>query len=273
MTAPVIAITNRKGGVGKSTMSTHLATGLATLGYRVGLIDTDSQGHAGLLLKMPAMDALYNILVERHALSDVVREVPSSHYATADLPAKGALYLLSSAERTMHIPHLLQETDTFLFVQLTEAFAADYALDVIILDTHPTLSKIDGMVWLSVDGFIYVTECSRLSFDGIAKAVDQLKSFGAMRKRYMQRETSIIGIIPNKLRSDTRLHRQNIAKLARKFGEERVWTPVRLRIAWEEAANELETIYTWSPSGEEAEDAWRIVRRTEEALKWLVASH
>jgi len=37
----IIAFTNRKGGVGKSTMSVHTAAGLAARGLRVGLIDTD----------------------------------------------------------------------------------------------------------------------------------------------------------------------------------------------------------------------------------------
>jgi cellulose biosynthesis protein BcsQ len=42
----IIVFHNRKGGVGKSTMSVHTAVGLAILGYRVGLVDTDSQGPA-----------------------------------------------------------------------------------------------------------------------------------------------------------------------------------------------------------------------------------
>ena len=41
----IIAVTNRKGGVGKSTIASHIAAGLATKGYYVGLVDTDSQGN------------------------------------------------------------------------------------------------------------------------------------------------------------------------------------------------------------------------------------
>jgi len=77
------AVTNRKGGVGKSTVCLHLAAGFASMGFRVGLVDTDGQGHCADSLNMPMEDGLYNALVKKQPITEIVREVPWSHYRHA----------------------------------------------------------------------------------------------------------------------------------------------------------------------------------------------
>ena len=41
----VLTLLNEKGGVGKTTLTTHIAAGLAIMGYRVVLIDADPQAN------------------------------------------------------------------------------------------------------------------------------------------------------------------------------------------------------------------------------------
>src|SRR5690606_21336469 len=92
-----IAVTNEKGGVGKSTMAAHIAAGLSLRGRTVLLIDTDPQGHLARLFGMDAEDGLYRLIVEKAGWGDVVREVPEAAYrpaSLADRQAGGGLYLL-----------------------------------------------------------------------------------------------------------------------------------------------------------------------------------
>ncbi len=266
----IIAVTNRKGGVGKSTMSVHIAAGLAASGWKVGLVDTDSQGHAGMMLGMPEENGLYNVLIEKQPMDDVVRLVPSERYTQPDQPSQGQLYLLPSSDKTYKIPHELSQDETFLFYETMEQMGEQYELDVIIIDTNPTLSLFDGAVYLAADGYIYVTECERMSVDGLQSAVEQMVRFQKQRKRYLNRDSRVLGIIPNKMRPKTAVHRQNIAEIADAFGKELVWSPVRLRTLWVEAANVQIPVYLLAPTGEEAQDAWMLVQRTAEALRaWL----
>jgi chromosome partitioning protein len=267
----IIAVTNRKGGVGKSTMATHIAAGLAAMGCNVALVDTDSQGHAGLMLAMPDENGLYAALIEKQPLQDVVRLVAPESYSTPDLPSRGHLYLLPSSDRTYKVPFELRQEESFLFLEKLEEMGQLFALDAIIIDTNPTLSLFDGAVYLAADDYIYVTECERLSLDGVQSAVEQMQTFSRQRRKYLNRESRVMGIIPNKFRANTLIHRENISAIAQHFNTEDrkiVWPPVTLRTAWVEAANLQELVYTYAPTGQETRDAWDVVRRTAEAIEW-----
>lgn len=262
----IISVTNRKGGVGKSTVSTHIAAGLATRGYNIAIVDTDSQGHAGLMLNMPEENGLYAALVDERPIEEVVRLVPPEHYSTADMPSQGNLYLLPSGDKTYKIPRELEDNDTMQFLAVLEDFIKKMKLHAVIVDTNPTMTLFDGSVYLASDAVLYVTECERLSFDGVAKAMQQLQRFQKRRLQYMNRQSYVLGILPNKLRANTKLHRHNISKLSEAFPG-LVWTPITQRNAWAAATNYSELIYTYAPGGAEATDAWTLVDRTEKALE------
>lgn len=74
--AKCIAITNQKGGVGKTTTTVNLAASLAHYGQEVLLIDLDPQANAtsGLGLDKRGLDGtLYDVLLEEKMLSEVIR--------------------------------------------------------------------------------------------------------------------------------------------------------------------------------------------------------
>jgi len=262
----VIAVTNRKGGVGKSTMATHIAAGLATLGLRVGIVDTDSQGNASLMLGMERENSLYRLLVESLGLSHAVQEVPKQNYSTPDHPSRGSLYLIASSDRTARIPYELDPTQVFVLLETLDDFIGEYELDTIIIDTAPTISVFDGAIYMCVDGFLYVTECEKYSLDGVQQAIQQMLSFSKSRERYLGHGSEVVGILPNKLAARTVLHRHNISQLGQAFPG-MVWEPVTLRIAWASAQNVNELTYTFEATGQAANDAWQMTRRAYEVLQ------
>lgn len=264
----VIAVMNRKGGVGKSTMTTHIAAGLALAGFRVAIVDTDSQGHAGQMFELPDENGLYDALIVKKPLKEIVRLVPTNKYMPDGQVYLGNdLFVLPSSDLTYRIPYELKQHETFLFLEKLEELGALHNLDVILIDTNPTLSLFDGAVYLAADAYIYVTECERLSMDGVQTAIDQMSRAKQQREKYLHRESRILGIIPNKMRANTYIHRTNISIIADAFPD-LVWPPVILRTAWVEAANVQEMIYRFAPNGQECRDAYAITTKVMEALQW-----
>src|SRR6185369_12283590 len=170
----IIAVTNRKGGVGKSTMTTHIAAGLALAGLNVAIVDTDSQGHAGQMFGLADQNGLYEALILKKPLNEIVQLVPEQRYSRGSAANGGYLFVLPSSDLTYRVPYELQQHETFLFLEKLEELGAWLSLDVILIDTNPTLSLFDGAVYLAADGYIYVTECERLSMDGVQSAIEQM---------------------------------------------------------------------------------------------------
>lgn len=259
----IVAVTNRKGGVGKSTFATHIAAGLARKGHRVGIADTDSQGHAALMLGVPEENGLFHLLIDKAPLKEVVRQIPVENYS--DVETSGMLLLIPSSNRTYQIPHMLKPDETFLFLEKLQELGDLAQLDYIIIDTHPTMSLFDGSMYLAADGFVYITECEHLSMSGVREAFDQLRSFERQRKMYMNRDTRILGIIPNKFRN-TIIHQENLAQLRETFGA-LVWDEIPLRTIWTEASNFHQPVFTYAPNEKATEDAWTVVDRIEGELE------
>lgn len=258
-----VSVVQRKGGVGKTTISTHLAAGWALKGYRVCLIDTDSQGDAGRLMGIPPQNGLYNWLAENADLRDVLVPIPSPTYATPDHPPEGALFLIPSASRTSAIAAVTD--NPFLFAEKMTALYEVF--DVIVLDTAPTISAFDAYAYLASDYFVYVTELENLSLSGLQDGLAQMKRFAKRRVEHdIGVESRVLGIIPNKMRPGTVNHRSNLEALVQQYGD-LVWSPIIQRTKWTEASNFGELIYAYAPTSGEADDARKMVERAERAIQ------
>lgn len=266
-----IAVRNNKGGVGKSTMTSHLAAGLAIHGNRVGIIDADSQGHCSVIMGVEATNALYDVMVNGTALSESVYYFTPDAYSVPDYPSKGELFLLPGSHKTYRIESELEPRSAFAFLDMVEKFGAEFNLDYLLVDTSPSFGAFDALVHMATDGYIYVTEVNSLSFHGVESIMQDAEFFIKDRRRYLNRDGAVLGIIPNKLRANAKLHRRNIEALADGFPG-LVWPPVTLRVIWEEAAQVNKLVYTYMPTGTEARDAWQLVGCLEQRISevWQV---
>jgi chromosome partitioning protein len=261
-----IAVVQRKGGVGKTTIAAHLAAGLAARGETVVIIDTDPQGDAARVLDMQPEDGLFNWLTgdrKNTSALDFIHPVSPEVYSTMDSPSRGSLYLLPSSSRTFAIPMLVQSP-----MALSERIAAELAPHVnrIIIDSAPTLSMFDASVYMAGDAFLYVTECEALSASGLRDGLAQLAQYGNHRQAFgLGLPSGVLGIVPNKMRPGTRNHRANIAMMAEEHGG-LVWKPISQRTLWSESQNMGRLIWAYAPGSVEANEADEVVNQAQEVL-------
>ncbi|GAB4516235.1 MAG: ParA family protein [Anaerolineae bacterium] len=254
----VVTLINEKGGVGKTTLATHLAAGLAIRGYRVVLADADAQGHATVTMGLEKAPGMYDLLVRGASFREVLRPVATECYGVPGQPVKGQLYVVPSNVETRSIP-----------IQISDAFAVadrfrelESLVDVVIFDTAPTPSLLHGSIYLATDAILYPTKAELLSFDGLRESFEHREMIQPTRERWGLRSIDVLGIVPTMYRSSTIVHQENLNKLKAHYGD-LVWPEIAMRTMWAEASTMGLLVYAFAPDSGAARDAWNIVERVE----------
>lgn len=261
-----ITLLNEKGGVGKTTLATHIAAGLAFHGRRVLVVDADPQGHATVSLGLQNEPGLYELLVRSAPFQTVVRTVSKELYEVAGEEPAGELFVVPGNVETRSIPLNISD----VFVVYDRLRLLEDIVDVVIVDTPPTPSLLHSAIYMATDALIYPTECEYLSFDGLAKSLTHRHQFQTMRVSKGLEPIEVLGIVPNKLKRRTLTHQSNLEQLQERFGD-MVWDPIVHRIMWAEASVSRKPVFSYAPQSEAATEVWTLVNHVEEALeKWDV---
>lgn len=232
--AHVTALANQKGGVGKSSCTYCLARALALTGDRVLVVDLDPQSNLSHALAredfaagQPTVADVLNPAQADGGGTHTVREViVPSVFEHVDLaPARIELATVET--------NLLGRTGREH--RLREALGAvsnGDGWDHILLDCPPALGQLTINALTAADDLIVVTEPEQWSADGMA----ELRRTVAGVRRYLHPELGYAGVIVNRYRPGTRLHRDGAAEIERYFTEAPVWTPyVHLTVSIPEA--------------------------------------
>lgn len=156
----IIAITNQKGGVGKTTTAINLAASLASLDQTVLLIDLDPQGNATMGSGLDKAELYYStcdVILDQVALVDAIVDGLPCGYALA--PTNGDL---TAAE-----------------VELTTLTNREYRLrnaildirdhyDYILIDTPPSLNMLTLNALVAAEAVIVPMQCEYFALEGLS---------------------------------------------------------------------------------------------------------
>lgn len=250
-----IVLKNHKGGVGKTTLSLHIAIGLALRNRRVLLIDTDPQGHISNQLDMAEFGGLYRLLVQQAEWREVLRQPSPAAWCGMEATI-GELLVVSSNLETRAIP-LMIDNPLVLRERLAEL---EGRFDAVIFDTSPTPSLLQNVVDLASDYALLPSKCEMLSLDGLKKTTNALSQQNAARQSYGIEPIELLGVIPTMYR-DTNSNIYGRDLLEEHFGAGMVWDPIPLRTIWTDREYARQSIFTYAPRSEAADEMTRVIER------------
>lgn len=158
----VIAIANQKGGVGKTTTSINLASGLGYLGHKVLLVDFDPQGNAtqGVGAELGKNDhSVYNLIMENDEVMDVVKTLNSPPLDV--IPAS-----ISLAGADLQMVKFTVGKEELLKNKLDKV---KNKYDFIIIDCPPSLGLLNTNALTAADSVIIPVQCEYYALEGVTQ--------------------------------------------------------------------------------------------------------
>lgn len=204
MTATTYALTNQKGGVGKTTCTYHLARAGSRAGLRVLVVDLDPQGNLTSFLS--ATDDGEPLPEDTAGLADVLSRTVDTELRDVILPTiwEGVDMVPTVGEALGSVREELTIAGAGRESRLKLALANvldDY--DVVMIDCPPSLDQLTGNGLTAADSVVVISESRMASASGLAKLLDTI---GQVQQFYNPALT-IVGVIVNKHEEGTRTGR------------------------------------------------------------------
>lgn len=257
--AKVIAISNQKGGVGKTTTAINLASCLAAGEKRVLLIDLDPQGNAGSGLGIYPKDfelSMYHVIVDEVPIKDVIlhTELKFLDIAPSNQDLIGAeIELVSAIGREVRLKEALEPVQEHY--------------DFVILDCPPTLGILTVNALTASQSVLIPLQCEYYAMEGLSQL---LKTTSLIKKRInpdLERE----GILLTMYDRRNNLSHQVEQEIRSHFGDEVFATVIPRNVKLSEAPSHGKSIilYDINSAGSHAymEAAKELIRRNQKGVQ------
>jgi chromosome partitioning protein len=235
----VFAITNQKGGVGKTTTAINLATYLAAAGRKVLLVDMDPQGNttSGIgVSKHLKEQTIYDLLVQENdemSIFDIIVPTPRRELVVAPCTVD-----LAAAE-----------------VELVGTIAREHKLrqalepirdrcDYILIDCPPSLGLLTINALVAADGVLIPIQCEYLALEGLSQLNDTIR----IVKSKLNPNLYIAGAVLTMFDPRTRLAGEIVREVRNFFPKETFHTIINRNVRLSEAPSFGQAILDYDPT-------------------------
>jgi chromosome partitioning protein len=180
---PIIAVSNQKGGVGKTTTTVNLAAALGMLGKKVLLIDMDPQGNATTGLGIAKDDLTVSITQVLLAQVTVNQAIVQTETKLVELlPSNGDL--VSADVALMALPNRENQLKQAL-TNLKKSY------HWIVIDCPPSLNLLTLNALTAADGVLVPVQCEYYALEGLAALLGTIDSV----RKTVNPKLAIVGLL------------------------------------------------------------------------------
>jgi len=232
----IIAVTNQKGGVGKTTTCINVSAALAFMGYKILLVDMDPQAHSTIsVVNNPHLfqKTLFDVLMDKNSRIEEV--IIKSNIPGLDV----AISRISMAKLE---PALIGEFDGhYRLRDAIQPVRKNY--DFVFIDTPPTLGLITLNALVAASHILIPIQSSYLCLEGTDDLLETIEKV----KRIANPELEILGVIITLHDKRTNISKDVVDRIIEVFGDKVFKTFVSKSVKLEESPAYKESIFTFAP--------------------------
>lgn len=238
--AEILAITNQKGGVGKTSTALNLGVGLMRKGKRVLFVDMDPQCSLSYIMQGDCSGiTAQELLLQQATAAQAIQQVPEG-------------FLIAASRNLSTMDRVLTEPSTVF--RLRDALAPIKGMyDYIVVDSPPTLSILTANILTTADSVVIPALADIFSVQGLGQLYSTIQAV----KTYCNPGIAIRGILLVRHTDRFMLNRGMrgmLEETARKIETKVYQVSIREAVAIREAEASQESIFKYAPKSKQAKD-------------------